>query len=175
MHYFDKKNCNNTITIIPFREPYKQAQSLLNQHLLLSKLQSKDEFVLDYMDFLVHHEFGLHTKIPKLSIEEFNAISHSKQIIDYWLEIWYLYYSEVYKQFLNKENFYFFSYENFKNEPKSSLQSIISILDLPEMLIESIVITEYKAKDNDKSKIDTDKYLKLYKKLNLISVNKDYG
>ena len=49
----------NALILIPFRAPLQHAHSLLRQHLRFSELQAKREFVLSYMTWLGHHEFGL--------------------------------------------------------------------------------------------------------------------
>ena len=103
LHLFDKNSNIKTVTIIPFRDPYEQAKSLLKQHELLSKLQNEDIFTLDYMDFLVHHEFGIHSKIPILQEKDIGSILKlDKDSINYWLEIWYLFYSQSFKIYKNK-------------------------------------------------------------------------
>ena len=48
--------------ILLFRDPVEHAFSLMKQHKRFSALQEKDSFVLNYMDWLGHHEFGLNQK-----------------------------------------------------------------------------------------------------------------
>lgn len=175
LHQLDKVNGNKTITIIPFRNPYEQAKSLLKQHLLLSELQKDDEFILNYMDFLVHHEFGIHTKIPILNIKKISTISDTKDTFDHWLEVWYLYYNEILKQFSNKENFYFFCYNTFVENPYNSLASIVKVLDLPINRMDSISIKEFKSKNVFEANTIKNKYLEIYNKLNSIAINNENG
>jgi hypothetical protein len=172
LHKLDKTFGNKTITIIPFRDPYDQAKSLLNQHLLLSKLQEEDEFILDYMDFLVHHEFGLNAKTPVLDKNKILSIKQDNNHIEYWLEIWYLYYIEILEQFSNEVDFYLFSYENFKRNPKQSLLTLLSVLNLSKSLINNIEIIEFKFDQNMDRKVN-DKYFDLYKKLSLKAINQN--
>jgi len=172
LHGMDKKSGNIINTIIPFRNPYEQANSLLKQHLLLSEYQSKDPFVLDYMDFLVHHEFGLNHKISILG--EIDLIKcTNKSELDYWLEIWYLYYSDVYAQFSNEENFYFFNYNNFVLDPYSSLKNIMRLLSISEKIVDSLSIKEFKPRNKVKLHDQNDKYISLFSKLNYIAVNNE--
>ncbi len=172
LHKLDKAKGNNTITIIPFRDPYGQAKSLLKQHLLLSKLQKEDGFTLDYMDFLVHHEFGLHTKQPVLDNNNIQLITDHKDSLEYWLKIWYVYYEEVYKQFSNKENFHFFNYNSFVEDPYNSLANLIGILDISEKRINSITLKKFTPKEKIKEEIMERKYTELYNKMDLITINK---
>jgi len=175
LHQLDKKTGNNTLTIIPFRNPYNQAQSLLNQHLLLSKLQKDDEFTLDYMDFLVHHEFGLHSKIPLLKEADISFITKiDKNSIEYWLEIWLLFYNSAYELFKDKHNIYFICYEDFIIDPKRSLKLLLELLNLPKNRIDKIIIKDFKPRKKIELEDKGGKYLDLYYKLNQIAIN-NYG
>ena len=72
--YLSKNNANykrisliqnilpNSIFIIPFRNPLQQSFSLLNQHKNFINLQNKDKFILKYMNYLGHYEFGKNHK-----------------------------------------------------------------------------------------------------------------
>ena len=48
----------NTKFIIPFRSPLQHANSLLSQHQHFCKLQKQNKFILQYMNYLGHFEFG---------------------------------------------------------------------------------------------------------------------
>ena len=175
LHQFDNNHNNKTITIIPFRDPYEQANSLLKQHKLLSKLQQEDTFTLDYMDFLVHHEFGLHCKITLLMESEINSILKlDKNEIDYWLEIWYLFYSQVHTLFSEKDDIYFICYEDFIANPKKSLETLLSKVHLPKELVNSINIRAFKSKTSQSTILKNTKYINLYNDLKLIAIN-NYG
>ena len=161
LHEFDEKQNNKTFTIIPFRDPYEQATSLLKQHTLLSKLQEEDTFTLDYMDFLVHHEFGLHCKIPMLIEKDVKSILNlDKNSLEYWLEIWYLFHNQVFKIFKGKRNFYFYCYENFVSDPKYSLETLLSNLNLSKELVNSIPIKKFEPKTSQSNDNIDKKYLK---------------
>ena len=133
--------------MIPFRYPYAQANSLLNQHLNLSTLQGKDEFVKDYMDFLVHHEFGLSHKI---AIFDYNPsqINASANIntLEYWLMVWYLFYKKAFDIYSEKPGFHFFCYEEFCKHPTESLKTVFSLLDIPTNYTESLEIESFDAR-----------------------------
>lgn len=175
LHQLDRKNNNFTTTIIPFRDPYQQAKSLLNQHILLSKLQIEDEFALDYMDFLVHHEFGLHHKVILLNKKRINSISNiDKRTVEYWLAIWLIFYDQIYETYKGEQNVYFFCYENFRDNPKKSLELLLLKLKIPIKHIDFISIKEFKSQPiNDIGNIN-EEYINLYNKLKLIAIN-NYG
>ncbi len=175
LHQLDDKHSNKTITIIPFRDPYEQANSLLKQHKLLSKLQQEDTFTLDYMDFLVHHEFGLHCKIPLLIDRDINSILNlDKNSIDYWIEIWYIFHNQIFTIFKGAENIHFICYENFVSNPKKSLETLLSKVHLPKELANSINIRTFEPKTTQNTTLKNTKYLNLYNDLKLIAIN-NYG
>ena len=100
----------NSAFIIPVREPLQHSFSLLTQHKNFIKLQKKNNFVLKYMNYLGHYEFGLGHK------SWFKPINYKDKFnINYWLEQWYLYYSYVYKNYSNNEGCFIFAYEKLIN------------------------------------------------------------
>lgn len=76
--------------LVPFREPFSHASSLLQQHRHLSKMQSKDRFVVEYMNWLAHHEFGVAHK-PFLFCN--SALSGDLDGLEYWMKLWCTTYS----------------------------------------------------------------------------------
>jgi hypothetical protein len=76
----------NALLLIPFREPLQHAHSLLRQHLRFSELQAKQEFVLSYMTWLGHHEFGLDHR--PFQFEGARPAHYAPDTLDYWLELW---------------------------------------------------------------------------------------
>jgi hypothetical protein len=100
----------NSAFIIPVREPLQHSFSLLTQHKNFIQLQTNNNFVLKYMNYLGHYEFGLGHKSwfkPINYVDKFN--------INYWLEQWYLYYSYIYKNYSNNKSCLIFAYEKLKN------------------------------------------------------------
>lgn len=76
----------NALILIPFREPLQQAQSLFRQHCRLSELQSGDEFILSYMAWLSHHEFGLDHRPFRFG--EAVSSPYAVTTLNYWLHLW---------------------------------------------------------------------------------------
>ena len=104
---------NNAIFIVPFRDPIQHSFSLMMQHKNFLNLQNKDIFILDYMNFLGHHEFGKNHKSWFKPIKYFNLDD-----INYWLEQWSLYYKSIYKNNISFLNFYAVPYESIcENKP----------------------------------------------------------
>ncbi len=139
LHQLDSESGLCTRTVIPFREPYAQAKSLLRQHSILSKLQKENEFALDYMDFLVHHEFGLHAKtfhlcersVPSTRGDDLDSLEH-------WLGVWHSFYQDALSLFANEPDFCFFCYEDYTREPTRSLFTLCEFLDVSPELLSSI-------------------------------------
>ena len=92
---------NNSFFIIPFRHPVHQANSLLNQHIRFKKIQLKNKFIKNYMNWLGHYEFGLNHLSFKL--ENLNQ-TYNKDSTNYWLLNWIHYYSYVLKFYNNSKN-----------------------------------------------------------------------
>jgi len=79
--------------LVTFREPLSHASSLLNQHIIHSKLQESDSYSLKYMNYLGHHEFGLNYKFflfekPIIDVSKYTGNN-------YWLAQWINYYHYI--------------------------------------------------------------------------------
>ena len=105
-----------------FREPLEHANSLLQQHRSFSKEQQEDPFILDYMNWLGHHEFGLNQR-PFLFYAENTVSDYQSNQIEYWLERWIDYYQYA----LTLVGITFISYRSFLESPKTVLDQISSI------------------------------------------------
>ena len=100
------------------RDPLQHAFSLMKQHQKFEKEQTADPFILEYMNWLGHHEFGL-GQLP------FNLSGSAPQKTDrgqlnYWLERWIDYYN--YAKTIS--NIQFIAYEDFVARPKEVLERI---------------------------------------------------
>lgn len=122
-----KKKLFNSIFLIPFRNPIQQSSSLLNQHINFLKIQNKNKFILEYMNFLNHREFGK------------NHLSWNKPIrfdnfldLNYWLEQWYLFYKNILYNFKNQKNLFFVCYEDL--ESKRYVNNLFDLIDINQGL-----------------------------------------
>ena len=70
--------------LVSIRNPLDHSISLLNQHKNFTKLQDEEKFTKDYMNYLVHHEFGLNHK-PMILDTKFQS-NYDLNDINYWLE-----------------------------------------------------------------------------------------
>ncbi len=118
MHNLNQDN-NATIFVL-FREPLEHAESLLNQHKSFCLEQQKDSFILEYMNWLGHYEFGLNQKPFLLSNRQSNS-EFGPDCLEYWIAQWINYYSYA----LGFDKVTLLSYQQFLQDPKSTI-SIIS-------------------------------------------------
>ena len=120
----------NARIVIPFRDPLQHAVSLLSQHIHFSKIQSKDKFSLDYMNWLGHFEFGLNQKPFYFSDNDtFMKLDKSdKMKLDFWLHSWKNYYEFA----LNNvgDNTILFSYSELCKSPSTVLSKLFKELNV---------------------------------------------
>ncbi len=106
--------------IIMFREPLQHAHSLLRQHRHFTNLQKKDPFVLTYMNWLGHHEFGLNHKTFSLEGMENPYPTDS---LNHWLTKWINYYTYI-LQFSKDPGLYFVSNLSLRKYPEKVLHKL---------------------------------------------------
>lgn len=122
LRYHSLRNFNKDFKVIfLFRKPVEHAYSLLNQHQRFSNIQNENDFVLTYMNWLGHHEFGNNQKVFKLTEEDPN-ITFDKNSLNYWLEVWLNYYSYLVK--IDDSNAILIEYEDYLKHPKEVLFAI---------------------------------------------------
>ena len=97
--------------LIPVRHPLFHAQSLLNQHINFISLQKKDNFILNYMNYLGHFEFGLNHKPWNSPKRFFDNLS-----INYWLEQWLEFHKELLHISKLIPNLFFIIYEKLNQD-----------------------------------------------------------
>lgn len=73
------------LILIPFRDPLAHAGSLLKQHLRFMNVQQQDRFVLSYMNWLGHHEFG---RGHRPFCFDDGRPTGDPSSIDYWIGVW---------------------------------------------------------------------------------------
>lgn len=129
LRYNSLRNFNPGFKIIfMFRDPVSHAMSLLNQHKLFSELQRKDSFILDYMNWLGHHEFGLNHKYFKFDNNDV-SFKNKPDSINYWLIIWINYYSKILK-LLDDNNLVLVDYTDLLKVPYRLVTSLGTFLNI---------------------------------------------
>ena len=172
LHQLDAEKGLRTRTIIPFREPYAQAKSLLQQHRILSSLQSKNDFALDYMDLLAHHEFGLDRKTTMLTEEAEETFSDGDpDSIEHWLNVWYVFYRDALHLYAGESGFCFFCYENYQKDPRGSLLSLCSFIHVAPARMESIGVKRWQQDSSQREATPGAKLAALYEKMAQVAIN----
>ena len=109
----------NSHFLITYRDPSQHAYSLFNQHKNFIEIQNKDKFILDYMNWLGHNEFG------KGYINWYESKIYGDNMnINHWLEQWYLFYLNLLETINDYDNLILISYEDLCNNPDISLNLI---------------------------------------------------
>ena len=108
--------------IIMFRDPLTHAASLMEKHEQFTQMQAKDPFVLTYMDWLGHHEFGQGHKPFSLSPVDQNP--YTLNSLNYWLTIWIHYYQYALQQDLS--GCQWVAYERFCQDPSSVVNELLN-------------------------------------------------
>ncbi len=135
LRYSSLRNHNVDFKVVLlFRDPINHALSLYNQHLRFTKMQSNDDFVLNYMNWLGHHEFGLNHK-PFLFKELMCNQVHDISSLNYWLVIWINYYTKV-LEITSDSNTVIVEYADFSNYPTKTISCLSEALSIPFPKIE---------------------------------------
>ncbi len=151
------------LMIILYREPLTHATSLLEKHREYKKIQKEDTFVLEYMNWLGHHEFGMGQKTFLFRNSEQNN-NVDKESLDYWLKIWINYYRYILT--IKHQNTILINYESYCNNPKGIISTILDKIHVDSEL------PDYNTYINNREIIDgisdslKEEALIIYKQLN---------
>ncbi len=110
--------------ILIFRNPVDHAKSLLKQHNNFIEKQTEDGFILKYMNWLGHHEFGLHHKHFALTTTNIGTENDKKDSLTFWLTIWINYYNYILKIYRPGQNLLLVHYQDLATNP-SRLRKVI--------------------------------------------------
>lgn len=173
LHELDAEQGLCTKTVIPFRDPESQSRSLLNQHLSLSAMQRSNRFVLDYMDFLGHYEFGLDHRVTSFEKgSKRSELPHADPAtLDYWLDAWHLFFARALEIYRDKPDFCFFCYEAYAASPRQSLQQLGNFLDIDEEEFRTMDVREWTPKTNERCESVAPNHLELYAEMVEVSIN----
>jgi len=150
------------VMVIMFRDPLTHASSLLDKHISFSKLQTEDPFVLDYMNWLGHHEFGLN-HIPFAFGNNNELSSLSKNSIDYWLCVWIIYYE--YALSAKHKNTVYICYEEYCQNPIKAIGTVFEKLNLNAPFLEAEAFNNKRTSNLKCNPILIERAQKLYAQL----------
>lgn len=105
------KKLKNTFIIVTFRDPLFHSHSLIKTHKIIIDSQKKNNFIKNYMDYLVHHEFGQNLKTMKFD-NNFET-EYLNTDINFWLSYWIYIYQNILKNYNQSSNVQFLAYEKF--------------------------------------------------------------
>jgi hypothetical protein len=119
----------NALLLIPFRDPRKQALSLLAQHKRFLDIHRTDAFSRRYMTWLAHHEFGADHR----PFDFGSGVSGDTCNIDYWLARWNDCYSFLLQRFEDGDpNVRFVCYEDLCSDDPGSWENLCRRVGLPQ-------------------------------------------
>ncbi len=111
--------------LVLYRDPLQTAASSFRQHLRFCEAQRNDPFILQYMDMLEHHEFGLAHKPFRFDAGQRQSLLPVDP--NYWLAYWI----EVYDHLLGTEiPFRFVSHERLCVSPVLALRQLFTALGI---------------------------------------------
>lgn len=115
--------------MIPFRHPVAQARSLLHQHRHFCALHRDDAFGLQYMRWLVHHEFGLDHRPPLTAMDDIRG--HDPATLDYWVALWIGVYAAARREAREKHlQVVFVCHEWIRQNSEAALASIGDLVNV---------------------------------------------
>jgi len=112
--------------LILFRSPLDHCISMLEQHKNFMRLHEEDQFNLEYMNMLSHHEFGKNHK--PICLENFKTVNLPNDI-NYWLDYWILVYQNL-LNYVDNKDIIFLSYESLVEYPNKIIQKILKNLNI---------------------------------------------
>jgi len=120
-----RKSLPDAVILAMYRDPLQTAISSHRQHLRFCEAQTQDAFVLQYMNWLEHHEFGLGHKPFRFGPAALSGFNPSEP--NYWLNYWI----QIYEHLLSTDtSFHLVNYETFCATPLPALSSLFSVLEL---------------------------------------------
>lgn len=115
------------VVLLVYRNPVATARSLYRQHQRFCEEQQEDKFIKVYMDWLLHHEFGLGHLPFSFAVPRMNT-SLKPGDLDYWLDYWDAVYRYVLEQV--DARFYLVNHDELRAEPVETLKSILAVINV---------------------------------------------
>ena len=143
----------NSLFLIPIREPIQQAYSLYKQHQKFTNIQKNNDFVRRYMNYLGHFEFGVDHKPWNKIVDFGNPNEHN-----YWLEQWYLFYTNIFKSYRNHQKCKFVDYSKLIDQ--NYVKTLLNWAKLENLNLKKIDFFKNSYKKDLELKIDRSLYEK---------------
>ncbi len=153
------------VMVILYRDPLTHAASLLEKHLNYSILQNEDPFVLEYMNWLGHHEFGMIQK-PFVFNDSKYFVNADKNSIDFWLKSWINYYSYVLT--IQHPNTIFVNYNSYCSNPKDVIMAIVNKIGIQTKFPDYKPFKNKRINDAKVSDVLLEEAQEIYRRLGLL-------
>ncbi len=149
-----KRIFNDSIILVPFRQPIQHAYSLLRQHKNFLNLHERDKFACKYMEAIGHYDFG--SNLRPIDFEEMLDTSKHKNTntIEFWIEYWCMAYKYLLEK-IPKLDIVFISFERLCEFPFESLTKIAKIVEFKQNDEAYIKGMSSKLKNNKPYEINT--------------------
>ena len=112
--------------VVPFRAPFQQAASMLQQHERFLQLHDDDDFVREYMEAIGHHEFG-HGLRP-VNFDGWVDDAPEPTSLAFWVRYWIAAYQHVLAH--ADENTVLLSYDRLVDEPRTALSRLADLISV---------------------------------------------
>lgn len=122
------ENYPGAMVIVPFRDPVRQAHSLLKQHRNFLKIHEQDAFARTYMEAVGHYDFGMNIRPVDFDGWLDGRAFTEYQDINFWLEYWL----HAYEHLLAKAGgaVHLHSHERLCEETVPTLNALADVLDI---------------------------------------------
>jgi hypothetical protein len=107
--------------IVPFREPFQHAASLLEQHRRFLRIHEEDPFACEYMRAIGHYDFGENLRPVDFQNWLDGRESRDAQSLAFWLEYWVAAYRHV---MAKRDDLLLVSYEAICAAPETGLHRL---------------------------------------------------
>jgi len=120
----------DAVIIIPFRDPLRQAASLLEQHLNFSRIHEQDPFAAEYMLKIGHYDFGRNLRPIDFDGWLDKRASQDARQLPFWLEYWVAAYGHLLRE--SRDIVHFLDYQRLCGNPVQSLQAVANIIGMSD-------------------------------------------
>ncbi len=115
----------DSVIIIPFRDPFDHAASLLEQHRNFLRIHAEDSFASEYMRGIGHFDFGKNLRPIDFNGWLDRRISKDTENLIFWLEYWVVSYQYLLEE--HSDSVHFFNYQALCENPAHGLHVLASI------------------------------------------------
>ena len=161
------KKFPNSLFLVLFRSPLDHAISLFKTHINFSKLQVKNKFMINYMDYLAHYEFGLNHKY--MNFPERIITKYNNNQLNFWLSEWINFYTYTLdKKLKENKNVILINYEDLCTKQDEIVNHISNFLKdeiFKDMKSKYFHFKTYNVKDYDFDEELVDKATKIFDQL----------